>query len=165
MRLHAPIVATAAALLFGAMSPAASPDAHAQWKWRDDQGRVHYSDRPPPTSVPASRIQRSDLAPAVAGAAASSPAGAASGAEREEQTRRRDAERDEERRKAEQLARQAAALAEACDGMRGEARTLESGMLLARVDARGERQPMSDDERAARLEAIRRDLQAHCPSS
>lgn len=161
MRLPAPVFATAAALLFGALSAAASPDAHAQWKWRDDQGRVHYSDRPPPTSVPASRVQRSELAPAVAGAPAASPASAASSAERAGQMRRR----DEERGKAEQLARQAAALAEACEGMRGEARTLESGIRVARVDARGERQLMTDEERAARLEAIRRDLQAHCPSS
>ena len=29
-----------------------SSPAAAQWKWRDAQGRVQYSDRPPPTTVP-----------------------------------------------------------------------------------------------------------------
>ena len=65
----------------------------------------------------------------------------------------------------EELARQAAALGQACEAMRAETRTLESGMRLARVNARGEQEVVSEEERAARLNALRKDLQAHCPTS
>ena len=36
--------------VLGGLMP--SSPAAAQWKWRDAQGRVQYSDRPPPTTVP-----------------------------------------------------------------------------------------------------------------
>jgi hypothetical protein len=29
-----------------------APDASAQYKWRDENGRLVYSDQPPPTSIP-----------------------------------------------------------------------------------------------------------------
>ena len=56
--------------------------AHAQWKWRDADGRTQYSDRPPPPSVaekdilqrPASAARTITVVPA--GQAASSPASA-----------------------------------------------------------------------------------------
>ena len=32
--------------------------AAAQWAWKDDNGRVVYSDRPPPSAVKADRIVR-----------------------------------------------------------------------------------------------------------
>jgi len=181
MRPSAAAIA-AAALLLGALAAFASPDAHAQWKWRDEQGRVHYADRPPPAGVPASRILHSDAvpgtgdAPSPAPAAAESDSGAgrlrpaagpdapASPAARAAQLRKRDAERDAQRRRDEQLAAQAAMLAEACAALRSEARTLESGMRLVRVDAQGERVPMTNEERDARLQRIRHDLRAHCPT-
>jgi hypothetical protein len=42
-------------LMAGALL-AACGAAQAQWAWKDANGRPVYSDRPPPTSVPAARI-------------------------------------------------------------------------------------------------------------
>ena len=202
--MRAPSMTTvfATTLLLGALLQG-SPPAQAQWKWRDDLGRLHYSDQPPPPSVPAASILSAprggarppapgtDAAKAGADPAKANPAartasadagkpGSAAGAdadpakpsagpktwaERSMELRKQDAQRKEEQRKEEELARQAAALGQACEAMRAETRTLESGMRLARVNARGEQEVVSEEERAARLNALRKDLQAHCPTS
>ncbi|HVL07616.1 MAG TPA: DUF4124 domain-containing protein, partial [Burkholderiaceae bacterium] len=47
--------------LFAVMGLALAPaSAEAQWKWRDAQGRLVYSDVPPPPSIPAARRYRPD---------------------------------------------------------------------------------------------------------
>ncbi len=51
--------------------------AHAQWKWRDASGLVHYSDQPPPVSVPAASIQSMRGGAPQATVAAAAPTGAA----------------------------------------------------------------------------------------
>lgn len=188
MRAHATHTVIASLVLLGALLQA-SQDAHAQWKWRDEDGRVHYSDQPPPPNVPESRIARSAKqgpsltvastpAPTPAAAAPSAQNGPASEKpgvdpakapkswnERALEMRKRDTERQEAQRKEEDLARKAAALGQVCEGMRSEVRTLESGMRIARVNARGEQEFVTDEERASRLDALRKDLQAHCPTS
>lgn len=85
-----PLVCTALLLAFGALP------ALAQWKWKDSQGQVHVSDRPPPRDVqdkdivqrPAATAKRAASAPATTAAAASAAAplggsGAASAAANE----------------------------------------------------------------------------------
>ena len=77
--------------------------AHAQWKWRDADGRTQYSDRPPPPSVAdkdilqrpsnATRVPPSPGQAALQGAsapasAASAPARAASEASSRDQLER-----------------------------------------------------------------------------
>ena len=207
MRVPSPPTVIAAILLLGTLLQL-SPTAHAQWKWRDDLGRTHYSDQPPPPNVPASRIMtlpakgaaptptpapvpagadspEANAAPtkasppvqaataqpggdAAAGSSADAPkasAGPKTLAERALEMRRREAQRQADQRKEEDLARQAAARGQVCEGMRAEARTLESGMRIGRVNAQGEREIITDEERAARLQALRKDLQANCSAS
>jgi len=188
MRAHATHTLIASLVLLGALLHA-SADAQAQWKWQDENGRVHYSDQPPPPNVPSSRIMRSvDKGPQPAVASTSSAGSAAPGskgetagataqpgngvavapkswAERAGELRKREAERQEAQRKEEDLARKAAALGQVCEGMRSEVRTLESGMRIARVNAQGEQEFVTEEERAARLDVLRKDIQAHCPTS
>ena len=62
---------TARALLVGLAVFAFSGGALAQWAWKDDNGRVVYSDRPPPAGVKsdqhrAAAEQRADRAAAAA---------------------------------------------------------------------------------------------------
>lgn len=59
---------------------ALSGDALAQWKWRDADGQIHYSDKPPPTSVPVAQILTMSGArkPAASVPAAADPEAAAS---------------------------------------------------------------------------------------
>ena len=81
--------------------------ADAQWKWRDKDGRITVSDRPPPREVPEKDIlsrpntaaQRAQAAAAAATTATGTPAAAPASApptalEREVQARRRAAEEE-----------------------------------------------------------------------
>jgi hypothetical protein len=178
MRLPALLPAMIRALLLGAIFVQFAAPAHAQWKWRDASGQVHYSDQPPPKSVPASKIQQFETAGIVVQSAA--PATGAdvaadadgkpkTAADRELALRRRqaqrEADREAQRKQEEQKARELAMLGKMCDALRNEERTLESGLRIARVNAQGEPVVIDDEERAARLQAVQRDLNAHCPTS
>lgn len=186
-----PALTIPAVLLIGMMC---AMSAQAQWKWRDADGRVNYSDRPPPASVPASQVTqldrsgavrsapgtsasaapgqaRIDTASAVARDAAAGNGGAAdapaarSWADRAIEARRRQAEKEAAERKAQDQAQAAAGLARACEGARAELRTLESGMRVATVKSDGEREILGDEEREARIQQLSRELRAQCPSS
>ena len=171
MRLPAPLSALTLALLTGALLALTCQPASAQWKWRDESGRIHYSDQPPPRSVPPSQVRELGLAsdPTVVGAPASGGAAdsgkAKTWTERALELRRRDAEREAARSKEEARERELAARGQLCEGLRGEERTLQSGVRIATVNRQGEPIVIDDEERAARLEAIQRDIRAHCPIS
>jgi hypothetical protein len=140
--------------LVATVACAASP-AQAQWKWRDAQGRIQYSDRPPPTDVrdrdilqrPAAAVARpATVAPAASGAA-SGPV-ATSDAALEARKRQTEggappdkAKRDEEDRATRQRA-------ENCTRARDYARSLDAGTRIARINDKGEHEVLDDAQRA-----------------
>jgi hypothetical protein len=71
MRIH-----TTKAILLGAML-LASTVAHAQYAWLDEKGVRQYSDQPPPTSTPASKILKTPRGMARPAEEAATPAPAA----------------------------------------------------------------------------------------
>lgn len=159
----------------------ASPLAHAQYKWRDANGRLVYSDMPPPASVPQGAVLQAPNRPAtpvapvtdsggtgMAAKAAAAPTAAASApsmADRELEFRKRRMERADAERKATEEAARAKQAAAACDDARAQLRTLESGIRITRVTESGEREFLDDAQRAARLDAARASLSKHCTSS
>ncbi|MGD9944789.1 MAG: DUF4124 domain-containing protein [Burkholderiaceae bacterium] len=83
-------------------------------------------------------------------------------ADRDMAFRKRMAERDDAARKDKEARDEAARLARACDDARGSLRTLESGMRIVTLDARGEQVTMDDAERARRIDSVRRDVSRQC---
>ena len=159
------------------MALVVAPDVCAQFKWRDANGRMVYSDQPPPTSIPSDAVlQAPGLRPAAerpgttgdaakaTGATAGSPS-ATSTADRELEFRKRRVERAETERKSADEAAKARQVAAACEETRAELRTLESGMRMSRVNERGEREFIDDAQRAARLDAARKSSREHCTKS
>ncbi len=156
------------------------------WQWRDAQGRMVYSDRPPPTDVRPAQIVRAPStaergAPSTTSArASSSPTKdasegeatakvTASGAkapktwvEREREFREREAEREAQAAKAREDGEQAAAAKRACEDAQREIRTLESGLRVVSVNARGEAETLDDAQRTQRLTKARADLGRLC---
>jgi hypothetical protein len=57
---------------------------------------------------------------------------------------------------------QRAELERACETMRSELRTLESGMRVFSVDKDGERQVLEEERRAARISELENNLRVHC---
>jgi hypothetical protein len=170
---------TLPALLVCLLGLVAASPACAQFKWRDADGRITYSDQPPPPSVPDAAILKAPQSalqrpgPAVSAAPRSEGAPGPPGtnpervstltaADREFEFRKRRIERAEAEKKAAESQARAQRAATACEESRVEVRTLESGMRVASVDSRGERVVADDSDRARRLESARRAVQEFC---
>jgi hypothetical protein len=146
--------------------------AAAQWMWRDAKGQMHASDLPPPREVPEKDIvQRPrglrSAPPAPAPASASAPNAAASAPAKPavdpglEARRKRDEEEQLAQRKKEEE-RVAALRAENCARARAHLRSLEDGMRLARVNEKGEREVLDDEQRAAETQRARNVIATEC---
>ncbi len=112
---------------------------------------------------------RADAAGAAAAAKADpaprADAASKSAADRALEAKLREKERELADRKREEEEQKTAARSRACEAMRADMRTLESGMRIARVNPQGEREFLTDDERAQRIEALRRDMRSLCTTS
>lgn len=146
--------------------------AHAQYSWIDAKGVRHFSDRPPPPSIPPHKILKAPgraAAPSYASAAepapAAEPAAPARGpqtlAQREEAYQARKKMQEEQEKKDRAQAQRRRDLADHCRDAREMRAQVESGVRIARFDAEGERSFMSDQERAAQLARVNKAL-AHC---
>lgn len=145
--------------LAGALLLAACSLATAQYIWIDDKGVKQLSDRPPPPSVPDSRILKAPgKAPfnpgAEAGAPPAEPAPDAAAtrrptlAERNADFNKRKDEAAAAARKAAAEAQQKADLAANCDAARKNLQALADGVRMTNYDSNGERGIMGDAERA-----------------
>lgn len=163
----------AAALLLGLAAP-----ADAQWMWRDKDGRVTASDRPPPAETPEDDILSRPApraAPAAALFAASAAAPATPGAvapvapavqktplDKELEARKKAAEQEQASRLKAEEERLAAARTENCRRARSHAAALESGQRMVRFSAQGEREVLADEGRAEELRRAREVIAADC---
>ena len=147
--------------------------AHAQWKWRDKDGRVTASDRPPPQGVPDKDIitrptaaKAATTRPAPAAPAASSVAARATAAsapaDRELEARKKATEQERAAKQKADEERLAAQHADNCRRARAQLTALESGMLIARINDKGEREVLDDQGRADELKRTREVTASEC---
>ncbi|TWO71827.1 DUF4124 domain-containing protein [Caenimonas sedimenti] len=158
--------------------------AMAQWQWLDKDGRKVFSDRPPPSDIPANRVLKqpagSSAAPAAAPAdataapgadpaaagattTAAAPAQAAasmprpSGKDKGLEAKKKEMEAAAAEKKKQEDAKFALARAENCNRAKSSKATFDSGIRIARTNAKGEREILDDKQRDAevkRLEGI-----------
>ncbi|WP_343629903.1 DUF4124 domain-containing protein [Roseateles sp.] len=148
---------------------ALSPSAQAQWKWRDADGRVQYSDRPPPPSVTdkdilqrpsnTSRPMASPAATAATGSSAPASGASAPGRAASEASSREKIERE---RKAAEEKQRSEAMAENCRNAQNRMRVLESGVRLRSGTQAGESQPMTDQMRQDEIRQMQSVISANC---
>ena len=157
------VLCACAAVVFGS---ALSLPAAAQWKWKDASGNVHFSDRPPPNSVPERDILQKGpvrpVAPAAAASAASAPEAGKLPVDKELEARKRQGDQAQEVRRKTDDERLAIARAENCERARGHLRTLESGVRIARTNEKGEREILSDAQRNQEMERMRQAIAGDC---
>jgi hypothetical protein len=159
-------VLLAAVVAFAALVTALP--AQAQWKWRDKDGRITVSDRPPPREVPEKDILSKPNLPARAAtpAAATTPAAAASAPptalEREVQARKRAAEEEKAAKARAEEERNATRRAENCRQARNQLTALESGQRIARTNDKGEREVLDDQGRAQETQRAREVIASDC---
>ncbi|MEY4139929.1 MAG: hypothetical protein RLZZ371_2111 [Pseudomonadota bacterium] len=155
----------------------------AQWAWTDEQGRPVFSDRAPGSTVPDKRIFKRP-APAtktnLTQDAPSSPAGDVSNAKAantaqaaasSQQVAGTDKELAERKKKAEQAQteqrkheeeRISKLKAENCERARLAQKTLDSGVRIARTNAKGEREIMDDADRAVEAKRLQSIMASDC---
>ena len=148
-----------------------SAPADAQWVWRDKDGRVNASDRPPPRDTADKDILSRPTANLRRGAApaASAASGAASAAdagktplEREVEARKRAAEQEQAAKAKADDIRLAAQRAENCLRARSHQAALEGGQRIARLNDKGEREVIDDKGRAEELRQAREVIASEC---
>jgi Domain of unknown function (DUF4124) len=149
--------------------------AQAQWAWRDANGRITASDRPPPREVadkdivsrPKTDKRRADAAPAAPAASAPAVTAAASepgktALDREVEARKSKAEQEQAAKKKAEETKLAGQRAENCQRARQQVAALDSGQRIARVSASGEREILDDNGRAAEARKAREIIASDC---
>lgn len=148
--------------------------ALAQWKWRDKNNQVQYSDLPPPQGVPeASVLQRPaaakrHLLPAVAASSAQAAALAASGlapmkgVEPTLEAKLRKEEQEKVAKAKAEADKAAAQKADNCNRARLQLRGLDEGARVARINAKGERELLDDKGRAEEAARSRETINVDC---
>ena len=154
--------------LIGGAWLAASPVVAETYKWKDADGKIHYSDQPPPANAREETTVR-PRKPATAATAA--PAAADKGApatkaktyvEQEADFKKRQVEaakhEDEEKKKA----AEAAAKKQNCERARAQLRSLQSGGRVTQTNAKGEREFMSEAQIAQGIESEKKSVDSWC---
>ncbi len=157
-----------------------SASSMAQWQWVDRSGRKVFSDQPPPTDIPERSIIKrpggvsAPVSMATGNEEKASTSESASAPrltpeqqkEKEEKAKEEAQRKDEEakeaaKRKAEE-AKNAQAKKENCDRARTALSTLQSGIRIRTVDAKGEHTILDDKARATEEARIRKDIADNC---
>jgi hypothetical protein len=169
-----PWFTAASVLLVGAALLLSSPQAHAQWKWKDKNGQVHVSDLPPPRDVADKDVLQRPTAPtrtivvAPGAAASAAPTAAAPAAaprtalDSELEKRRKAAEAEKTAQSTAEEEKLAGQRRENCARAKSHAAALESGLRMARTNEKGEREILDDKARADEMRRTREIIAADC---
>lgn len=141
-------------ILAAVLTALAGPVGAQVYKWVDSQGNVQYSDRPPPGGA-----QKATTLKTPPPAAAVTPAPQKSITEQELEFRQRKAEEAEAAAKAR---KEVDMRAQNCTNARGNLSTYTDGGRVVRFNAQGEREYLSDDERAREIERWQREVNRWC---
>ncbi|MDH6164968.1 hypothetical protein M2282_000096 [Variovorax boronicumulans] len=155
--------------------------ANAQWQWIDKNGKKVFSDQAPPPDVPEKNILRRSGtppprsatgmtdAPAADGTEAAAPkardtaaAPKPSGVDKELEEKTKKAEAEEKAKRAAEEAKVAKAKADNCARAREGKATFDSGIRIAKVNSKGEREIMDDTARAAEQKRVQSVIDSDC---
>lgn len=142
------------------LSVLASANAYAGLsKWVDADGKVHYSDQPPPANVKAEtlRTTSSDTA-----APASAPAAPKTIAEREAEMKKAQQAKKEAADKAAREQARIEGEKTNCEAAQQSLRALQEGVRIVEVDAKGERSYLDDEQRRQRMEKAQQNIKTNC---
>jgi len=135
-------------------------------KWVDENGRVHYSDVPPPPeaktkilrTTPGTTSPKREEEPS----ASNAPAAPKTIAEREAELKKAQQAKKEAADKAVKQQADAEAKKTYCDGLQQNLRGLQEGLRIVEVDAAGNRSFMEDEQRQQRIAKTQQDISANC---
>jgi len=135
---------------------AVGPATAALYKWVDANGRVSYSDQPPPGNV------KSEIVNAPAPAANADAV--KNMANQEAELKKRQAQRADDQKKADKARVDQTARQEACAEARGQIKMYQSDVLVQRVNAKGEPVYMDDSMKKKERERLEAMVREKCPA-
>lgn len=160
----------AMALVLGFVMPASAQ----LYKWVDANGKVQYSDKPPPSNIKTQKLREAPRAPAPPAASASKDGTAKedakdaaksepkSPAEREQAFRQRQAEAAKAQEKQAQEEGKARERAEYCKRAKSNLASLELGGRQARINEKGERTFLTEEQIAQETAKARQEIASGC---
>jgi hypothetical protein len=149
--------------------------AEAQWKWKDKNGHIQYSDLPPPNGTPEQDVlmkpsaRRSTAPAAVPGTGASAAtvvaaaASAAPSADAELEAKHKKAEEEAAAKNKAEQDRVAKARVENCARAKQQLATLQSGIRMVQANAKtGEREFLDDKQIADQVKSTKDVIASDC---
>jgi len=132
-----------AAMVLALAACAASVQAQV-FKWVDKDGKVQYSDQPPPPDASKSALQK-----VISTSTPDAPSGKAAekAPDKGKEFEKRRSESAEKQKKGDEAAKLGRQKQESCDDARANLKSLEAGGRLSKADASGERYFLDDDQR------------------
>ena len=146
-----------AAMVLALAACAASVQAQV-YKWVDKDGKVQYSDQPPPPDASKSALQKV-ISTSPSAPAAPSDTAAEKAPDKGKDFDKRRTETADKQKKGDESAKLAQQKQEACDNARAHLKSLEGGTRISKIDAGGERYFLDDDQRQQEI-ARARDVMA-----
>lgn len=159
MRRHSGHVTRGVIAAVLAMAAFSSSSQAAVYKWVDERGVTHYSEKPPQGRKPAEIPIRAQPAPA---GGEDSQRRAKTWQEQEAEFQQRRIEREERRINGQALERATGDRTRNCLAARHDLEILDKQRPVYRVDQRGERVYIGDKERAQFREKLRRIVERDC---
>jgi type IV secretory pathway VirB10-like protein len=144
--------------------------AQSIWKWRDKDGHIQVSDRPPPVEIPDKDIlqrphsARAPMPPPAASEAATDapPPGGDPTLEAKKTKAQAEQAAQEKAKKDAETAKRNQAKAETCQRARNQLAALESGQRIGRMNEKGEREILDDKGREAEIARSRQIADSAC---
>jgi hypothetical protein len=158
----------------GALTVLACSSAPAQWLWIDAAGNKVFSDTAPAPGVPDKNIlkrpgMRSAPATVETETSVAAPQAVAplsppkpSGSDPALEAKKKQAEEAEQAKKKAEAEKIAKARTENCERVQRAKATLDSGVRIATTNAKGEREIMDDQARAAETQRLKEILRTDC---
>jgi hypothetical protein len=146
-----------------------SLSAFAQWQWIDNTGSKVFSDRAPPPDIPAKNILKQPggtlkiktvVETSTAASAPSAPK--ISGVDKALEEKKKQADEAEAAKRKADSDKTASARAENCVRARESKASYDSGIRIARVNEKGEREIMDDAARNAESQRIQGIISSEC---
>lgn len=172
MKIAHVMSASCTALVLALCMAALPASAQTQWKWRAANGKVQYSDRPPPAEVAekdilgrpagARRPEVQEVPAAASAVAATATAPARKASDPALEAKRREAELAEKAKQKAEEERLEKQRAENCNRARSYAKSLQDGMRISRTNDKGESEIISDAQRAQEIARAQQVVASDC---
>jgi len=144
----------AIAALAAAVLVAAGPAGAVLYKWIDANGRVSYSDQPPPANVKAEIVSGAPVA--------SAPEAVRDMANQELDFKKRQTQRADEQKKVDKARADAALREQACVELRNRMKVFESDAPILRLNEKGEQVYLDDTMRNQERERLQATMRERC---